>query len=99
MLEKMKEMLAVLLTPGCSNPLYLLQLNYKFAMDAAHAVMLLDPRRVHDDLLSDEPQHDLDNASPDTTARIKHIDATNERLKEKTHDLETMRYLEEDLKD
>lgn len=76
-----------------------LQLNYKFAMDAAHAVMLLDPRRVHDDLLSDEPQHDLDNASPDTTARIKHIDATNERLKEKTHDLETMRYLEEDLKD
>ena len=34
-----------------------LQLNYKFAMDAAHAVMLLDPRRVHDDLLSDEPQH------------------------------------------
>ena len=51
-------------------------------------------------LLSDEPlRHDLDNASPDTTARIKHIDATNERLKEKTHDLETMRYLEEDLKD
>ena len=76
-----------------------LQLNYKFAMDAAHAVMLLDPRRVHNDLLSDEPQHDLDNASPDTTARIKHIDATNERLKEKTHDLETMRYLEEGLKD
>lgn len=71
-----------------------LALNYKFAMDAEHAVMLLDPRRLHDDSLSDP--HPETWVTPDSTARIKHIDATNERLEEKLHKLETMQHIEKD---
>ncbi len=71
-----------------------LSLNYKFAMDAEHTVMLLDPRRLHDDLLSD-PQPET-WVTPDSTARIKHIDATNERLEEKLSELEALEYLKKD---
>lgn len=71
-----------------------LALNYKFAMDAEHAVMLLDPRRLHDDSLSDpRPETWI---VPDSTARIKHIDATNERLEEKLHELEAIQYTKKD---
>ena len=68
-----------------------LHMNYKFAMDAEHAVMLLDPRRL------EKPGYDTDSwINPDSTNRIEHIDATNERLDEKMHELEKMRYLEDD---
>ena len=68
-----------------------LQVNYQFAMDAEHAVMLLDPRRAEDGSTSGQAA-----ARPDTTARIKHIDATAERLDDKMHRLERMRYLEDE---
>lgn len=68
-----------------------LHMNYKFAMDAEHAVMLLDPRRLR------KPEPTMQSwVNPDTTNRIEHIDATNERLDEKIHELEKMRYLEKD---
>ena len=69
----------------------MLQVNYQFAMDAEHAVMLLDPRRAEDGSTSGQAA-----ARPDTTARIKHIDATAERLDDKMHRLERMRYLEDE---
>lgn len=67
-----------------------LQANYQFAMDAEHAVMLLDPRRA------EEAAADGRAARPDSTARIEHIDATVERLDDKMHRLERMRYLEDE---
>lgn len=67
-----------------------LQANYQFAMDAEHAVMLLDPRRVED------VSADKRGARPDTTARIEHIDATVERLDDKLLRVERMSYLEEE---
>lgn len=71
-----------------------LQANYRFAMEAEHAVMLLDPRRSTD---ISKTQTATDSwSNPDTTDRIKHIDATSERLDEKMHELEKMRYLKED---
>jgi hypothetical protein len=68
-----------------------LQMNYQFAMDAAHAVMLLDPRRAEGEL----PQQD-EAMNPDTTGRLRHIDATAERLEDKMAKLEEMQYLEGD---
>ena len=65
-----------------------LQANYQFAMDAEHAVMLLDPRRAGCAATDDR------TARPDTTARIEHIDATVERLDDKLLRVERMRYLE-----
>ncbi|PNV68815.1 FUSC family protein [Enteroscipio rubneri] len=67
-----------------------LQANYQFAMDAEHAVMLLDPRRVQ------SASADGRSARPDTTARIEHIDATVERLENKLNRLERMGYLEDE---
>lgn len=69
-----------------------LAMNYRFAMEAEHAAMLLDPRRRD----SDESK---EQGSPDTTARIRHIDATAERLDEKIHSLESLHYLGEDTKE
>ncbi|WP_251197603.1 FUSC family protein [Anaerotardibacter muris] len=105
-----------------------LQANYQFAMDAEHAVMLLDPRRIPEQLVAEgiegagwgEPLEtcsaadlaamldlsededamsvsvsDLDHSDADTTARIRHIDATAERLDEKIHQLEELHVLED----
>lgn len=73
---------------------HVLQANYRFAMEAEHAVMLLDPRRSTD---IGKTQRATDSwSNPDTTDRIKHIDATSDRLDEKMHELEKMRYLEDD---
>lgn len=101
-----------------------LQVNYQFAMDAEHAVMLLDPRRIPEQAIAEggtggEPLEvcskadlismahigdeeavtvslaDLDLPDPDSTARIKHIDATAERLDEKIHQLEELHVIEE----
>jgi uncharacterized membrane protein YccC len=60
-----------------------LALNYKFAMDAEHAVMLLDPRRSNTNRAGQ-------------TDRFAHIDATADRLDTKMHSLEQMHYLGED---
>lgn len=104
-----------------------LQVNYQFTMDAEHAVMLLDPRRIPEQMLSEEVEasvHEpletcsasdlaamlafsdegeavplstsaLDHADADTTARIRHIGATAERLDEKIQKLEDMHVLED----
>ncbi len=71
-----------------------LQANYQFAMDAEHAVMLLDPRRA-DGAVPDGHAP----AQPDTAARIEHIDATAERLDDKMQRLERLRYLEDEGRD
>ena len=102
-----------------------LGINYRFAMDAEHAVMLLDPRRIPERILAEgagehEPLETmsaadlaemlafpdegeavslsasaLGPADADTTARIRHIDATAERLDEKIHQLEEMHVIED----
>lgn len=112
-----------------------LQANYQFAMDAEHAVILLDPRRIPEQILAEsEEAHEpletmsasdlaalldvpeLDVADPDalseddavplsvshvgysdadSTARIKHIDATAERLDEKIQQLEALHVIED----
>lgn len=105
-----------------------LQVNYQFSMDAEHAIMLLDPRRIPEQILVEEvgsevghepletcsasdlaamlafsdegdavslSTSDLDHADADTTARIRHIDATAERLDEKIQRLEDMHVLED----
>jgi hypothetical protein len=105
-----------------------LQVNYQFSMDAEHAIMLLDPRRIPEQILIEEAEgeeghepletcsasdlaallafsdegdavalstSDLDHADADTTARIRHIDATAERLDEKIQRLEDMHVLED----
>lgn len=66
-----------------------LDLNYRFTMDAAHAVVLLDPRRAREDLWRTGAVY------PDTTGRLEHLDFTAEKLDEELHDLEGMRHLEE----
>ncbi len=71
-----------------------LQANYRFGMEAEHAVMLLDPRRSTD--IGKTQTATTTWSNPDTTDRIEHIDATSERLDKKMHELEKMRYLEED---
>lgn len=71
-----------------------LQANYRFGMEAEHAVMLLDPRRSTD--IGKTQTAITTWSNPDTTDRIEHIDATSERLDKKMHELEKMRYLEED---
>lgn len=71
-----------------------LQANYRFAMEAEHAIMLLDPRRSTDIGKTQTATSTWSN--PDTTDRIEHIDATSERLDKKMLELEKMRYLEED---
>lgn len=101
-----------------------LAVNYQFAMDAEHAVMLLDPRRIPEQVIAEggrrgEPLEvcskadlismagpadddaimlsisDFNVADADTTARIKHIDATAERLDDKIQKLEAMHVIEE----
>lgn len=105
-----------------------LQVNYQFSMDAEHAVMLLDPRRIPEQILAEETEvgsghepletcsasdlaamlafsdegdavplstSDLEHADADTTARIRHIDATAERLDEKIQKLEDLHVLED----
>lgn len=71
-----------------------LQANYRFGMEAEHAVMLLDPRRSTD--IGKTQTATTTWSNPDTTDRIEHIDATSERLDKKMLELEKMRYLEED---
>lgn len=71
-----------------------LQANYRFGMEAEHAVMLLDPRRSTD--IGKTQTATTTWSNPDTTDRIEHIDATSERLDKKMQELEKMRYLEED---
>lgn len=104
-----------------------LRVDYQFAMDAEHAVMLLDPRRIPEKMLAEsvggEVEHepletlsaaglaemlsfpdegdavslstsDLDHVDADTTARIRHIDATAERLDEKIQQLEDLHVME-----
>ena len=71
-----------------------LQANYRFGMEAEHAVILLDPRRSTD--IGKTQTATTTWSNPDTTDRIEHIDATSERLDKKMHELEKMRYLEED---
>ncbi len=65
-----------------------LDLNYRFTMDAAHAVMLLDPRRV------EEERWRSGNVYPDSTGRLRHLDLTAEKLDDELHKLEAMRHLE-----
>lgn len=106
-----------------------LKVNYQFAMDAEHAVMLLDPRRIPEQILAEGaegvgenkgkmpleicskadlismagPADDsgiiplsISDLSPaDSTARIKHIDATAERLDDKIQQLEAMHVIED----
>lgn len=71
-----------------------LQANYRFGMEAEHAIMLLDPRRSTD--IGKTQTATTTWSNPDTTDRIEHIDATSERLDKKMLELEKMRYLEED---
>lgn len=71
-----------------------LQTNYKLAMDAEHAVMLLDPRRPEG-----VPASTAQWKRVDSTGRIEHIDATAERLDEKLDELEHLAIVEEDRED
>lgn len=104
-----------------------LQVNYQFAMDAEHAVMLLDPRRIPEQIIAEGIEEngegglletgsaadlaalladsddeavislstsDLEHADADSTARIKHIDATAERLDDKIRQLEDLSVIE-----
>lgn len=66
-----------------------LDLNYRFSMDAAHAVVLLDPRRVREDLWR------TGSVYPDSTGRLEHLDFTAEKLDEELRDLGDMRHLEQ----
>lgn len=68
-----------------------LQANYKLAMDAEHAVMLLDPRRA-----SGAPDSTQSWKLVDSTGRLEHIDATAERLDEKLDELEHLSLVKED---
>lgn len=65
-----------------------LNLNYRFTMDAAHAVMLLDPRRA-------EPTRWRSGTIyPDSPVRLQHLDDTIDKLDRTLHELEDMRFLE-----
>lgn len=66
-----------------------LDLNYRFTMDAAHAVVLLDPRRRQ------ENRWRSGSVYPDTTGRLRHLDVTAEKLDAELHSLEGMRHLEQ----
>lgn len=67
-----------------------LQANYQFAMDAEHAVMLLDPRRDESVTTAGTQGLKIPWNNPDSTARLAHIDATTERLDEKMEQLENL---------
>ncbi|MGI6590447.1 MAG: FUSC family protein [Eggerthellaceae bacterium] len=65
-----------------------LDLNYRFTMGAAHAVMLLDPRRA-------EPTRwRTGTIYPDSPVRLQHLDDTVASLDQTLRELEDMRYLE-----
>lgn len=64
-----------------------LRLNYKFAMDAAHAVMLMG--------VTSDKTGAMRALNLDSTGRIRHIDATLDRVDQKLDRLEAMRYLED----
>ena len=65
-------------------------MNYRFTMDAAHAIMLLDPRRAQME------RWRTGSIYPDSTGRIRHLDETADKLESEMRNLEDMRYLERD---
>lgn len=65
-----------------------LEMNYRFTMDAAHAIMLLDPRRAVME------RWRTGSIYPDSTGRIRHLDETADKLEDEMRHLEDMRYLE-----
>ncbi len=67
-----------------------LEMNYRFTMDAAHAIMLLDPRRAQME------RWRTGSIYPDSTGRIRHLDETADKLESEMRNLEDMRYLERD---
>ena len=64
-----------------------LDLNYRFSMNAAHVVALLDPRRV------DYSRWRTGTVYDDSPDRLKHLDRTFERVDAAISELEELRYL------
>ena len=70
-----------------------LDMNFHFTMEAAHAIMLLDPRRAQVE------RWRTGSIYPDSTGRIRHLDQTADKLDDKMRQLEDMRYLEDEQED